>query len=279
MSDRYRENFVLTRHFFHNFLEHNGLSVVVHSRGWGDRHAPPEYSRPAGSWGLFFKRFPSNSQRRSPMSQIQPALFRNDCDCAKPAVPISQMCRADAPDAPDKICGTDTSGEPDRRQHRASSIVSFILKSLDRVDRPATRKAARLKSARVARANALGKGMGSEDRNVCSPCNESVSAQPRPQEDESLAAQIRRFRERTDLRECLLPGMVGRISPKACQGWQRQASVRNSRVLAKIKLGSCKNCQYALEPAPGRVGQSVAKVVDRRRGLGRSKSTLIRALW
>jgi hypothetical protein len=67
-------------------------------------------------------------------------------------------------------------------------------------------------------------------------------------ENDSLDAQIRIFKQREDLRECLMPGMVSGISQKACEGWQRQASARSARIMAKIKLGPCKDCKYFCEP-------------------------------
>jgi hypothetical protein len=66
----------------------------------------------------------------------------------------------------------------------------------------------------------------------------------RQTEIDSLDTQIRIFKQREDLRECLLPGMISGISQKACEGWQRQATGRSSRFMAKIKLGPCKNCKY-----------------------------------
>ncbi len=67
-------------------------------------------------------------------------------------------------------------------------------------------------------------------------------------ENDYLDAQIRIFKEREDLRECLIPGMVSGISQKACEGWRRQATARSARCLAKIKLGPCKDCKYFSEP-------------------------------
>jgi len=67
-------------------------------------------------------------------------------------------------------------------------------------------------------------------------------------ENDYLDAQIRIFKEREDLRECLIPGMVSGISQKACEGWRRQATARSARYLAKIKLGPCKDCKYLSEP-------------------------------
>lgn len=86
----------------------------------------------------------------------------------------------------------------------------------------------------------------------------------RDQED-SLSAQIRTFNEREDLRECLLPGIVGRISRKACEGWRRQATARSARFMSKIKLGPCKDCKYFEES----IGEKPRIHSERRSRLGK----------
>lgn len=68
-------------------------------------------------------------------------------------------------------------------------------------------------------------------------------------ENDSLDAQIRMFKEREDLRKCLIPGMVSGMSQKACEGRQRQITARSARFMAKIKLGQCKDCKYFSEPS------------------------------
>jgi hypothetical protein len=68
-------------------------------------------------------------------------------------------------------------------------------------------------------------------------------------ENDSLDAQIRIFKEREDLRECLIPGMVSGISQKACEGRQRQITARSARFMAKIQLGPCNDCKYFSEPS------------------------------
>ncbi len=68
-------------------------------------------------------------------------------------------------------------------------------------------------------------------------------------ENDSLDAQIRIFKEREDLRKCLIPGMVSGMSQKACEGWQRQVTARSARFMAEIKLGPCKDCKYFSEPS------------------------------
>jgi hypothetical protein len=66
---------------------------------------------------------------------------------------------------------------------------------------------------------------------------------------EAVDAQIRAFMERPDLRHCWLPGMLSRISRQACEGWQRQARFRASKLSVKIKLDPCKKCQFYVQNA------------------------------
>ncbi len=186
------------------------------------------------------------------MSRMQDALFRKDYDCAKPACPLTEMCEADTEERFDKSCHGDTLRESDRRQLKRSPIMWIVHESPTGGDRPAAERTARLKSGRMGSTRAPGTRKRSESRKLSAPGNESPAVQPRQREDESVAAQIRRFQERADLRECLLPGMLSGVSRKACEGWQRQESVRNSRMLAKIKLESCKKCRYGLESALAR---------------------------
>jgi len=68
-------------------------------------------------------------------------------------------------------------------------------------------------------------------------------------ENDSLGDQIRIFKEREDLRECLIPGMVSGISQNACEGRQRQITARSARFMAKIQLGPCNDCKYFSEPS------------------------------
>jgi len=200
------------------------------------------------------------------MSGIQEALFRNDQDCTQPALPISERYEAFTPEMPCRSGRVDTSSELYLGDGRSNSTQCLTLKFRIKPEASGGRRTTRLKSARAAAADTPGKGNRWESRRVPALPDNATSGQPRHTDIESIDAQIRRFRARTDLRECLLPGMVGRISPRACLGWQRQAAVRNSRMLAKIKLESCKKCRYCLDPAPPRVGQSVENVPDREMG-------------
>jgi hypothetical protein len=74
-------------------------------------------------------------------------------------------------------------------------------------------------------------------------------------ENDSLDAQIRIFKEKEDLRECLIPGMVSGVSKKACEGWRRQAIARSAGFLARIKLGPCKDCKYFGESSASPAGK------------------------
>ncbi len=187
------------------------------------------------------------------MSRMQEALSRKDCDRAKPAVPVAEPYEADTQEPSSKGYNDNTLSESDYRQLPHSSILWIVRKSPTRDDRPSVERTSRTKSRRVARESAPGTCKRSKNRRVSAPRHGSVTGQPRREESESVAAQIRRFQERADLRECLLPGMVGGVSRKACEGWQRQASVRNSRMLAKVKLEPCKRCRYSLESNPASV--------------------------
>ena len=185
------------------------------------------------------------------MSRMQDALFRTHPDeCAKPAVPVPEMCKVDTQEQSQESSQDDTLRATDSRQLRRQPILWIVPKPAPNGDRSSRKRTARLKSTRARTRNAPDTRNLPEVGRVSTPCDESVAGDPRQKEDESLAAQVRRFQEQADLRECLLPGMLGKVSRKACEGWQRQAPARNSRMLARIKLDSCKKCKYALEPAP-----------------------------
>lgn len=181
------------------------------------------------------------------MSRMQEATFRKGYDCAKPALPVAETCEADTQERSDERYHHKTLGESDCSQLRRSSILWLVRNPPTKCDHPAAERTSRLKSPRTPRPSGAGAWKRSQSRRLSVPRHESVPSQPRQEEGESVAAQIRRFQERADLRECLLPGMLGKVSLKACEGWQHQASLRTSRVLAKMKLDSCQRCQYRLE--------------------------------
>ena len=182
------------------------------------------------------------------MSRMQDALFPKDHDCPKPAVPVADLCEADTQEGSLESCQGDTLRRSDHSKLRRSPILWIVRPFPTRDDRPAAERTVRLKSKRVGGTSPQGTRSRSQNRRLSALRSESVAGKPLQKEDESVAAQIRRFQEGADLRECLLPGMLGRISPKACEGWQRQTSVRNSRMMAKIKLEPCKKCQYGILP-------------------------------
>lgn len=183
------------------------------------------------------------------MPRMQDALFRKDSDCAKPAVPGVEICEVDTHEQSEKSHQDATMRDIDRRQFKHRPILWIVPKSPARDDHHAPKRSARSKSTRVERPNVVETRKRAEARRESALRHEPAAGHTQPQEDQSVSAQIRRFQERADLRECLLPGMLGKVSRKACEGWQRQATVRNSRMLARVKLDPCKKCTYALEPA------------------------------
>lgn len=64
----------------------------------------------------------------------------------------------------------------------------------------------------------------------------------------SEAAQMELFQQRSDLRKCILPGMLKPISKGACEGWRSSQIKRYSKQMARIKLGPCLACEHFCEP-------------------------------
>jgi hypothetical protein len=184
------------------------------------------------------------------MSRMQEALSRKDYDCAKPAVPVLVPCETDTQERSDMSFHDSTLVESDYRQHRRRSTLTVVGNHPTRGDRPAPPKTSQLKSPGIGRENAPRKCKLSKRRSVHTHRHGAVSGQSLQLQSESVQAQMLRFQARVDLRECLLPGMLSRISPKACKGWQHQASLRNSRMMAKMKLEICKSCRFGLQPEP-----------------------------
>lgn len=174
------------------------------------------------------------------MSRMQEAFFRKGYDCTKPHGQFAAACEAVAQEPSSGTCQENTCNQPDRTQSRRNSILWMVRNPRTNGLRPAAKKNTGLISSRTARGR-------SDCVRVSIPRQEANSPRPREKTDESVSTQIKRFQGREDLRECLLPGMLSKISQKACEGWQRQASVRTSRVLARMKLDPCKRCQYRLE--------------------------------
>ncbi len=177
------------------------------------------------------------------MSRMQEALSRKDYDCVKPAAPVAATCEADAQERSDERYDKKTLGESDSRERRRNAILWIVRHSVSKGDRPAPGSTSRLKVPRVAKANSPRARRRPQARSLSIPRQEAVSSPPRQDERESVEAQIQRFQARADLRDCLLPGMLSRISRKACEGWQHQATVRTSRIMTKMKLDPCRKCQ------------------------------------
>jgi hypothetical protein len=178
------------------------------------------------------------------MSQIQEALSRKDLDCTDTAAQVF------AP--PETVAQKRYENKHDKKHVRESDCLKLPRGSIllcDRyqstcADRPKSERASQNKFATMTKAVAAGKSKRSESKSISVPHQHSRSAQTRQNENEPVSAQIRRFQERADLRECLLPGMLSGISPRACEGWQRKSLVRTSKAMAKIKLEPCKKCRF-----------------------------------
>jgi hypothetical protein len=180
------------------------------------------------------------------MSRMQEVSSHKNYDQAEPSLPLAlernahEWCHQRHDDQ--------ALAESDRRRISRDSILWIVRNPAAKVERPAIDPRSRLKTPRTARRSAPKRQRRPEPGSEPVFREQSESSLPCPNEGESVAAQIRSFQERADLRECLLPGMLSRVSRKACEGWQKQATVRTSRVLAKMKRDSCKRCQYRLEP-------------------------------
>ncbi len=177
---------------------------------------------------------------------MQEALSRKDYDSPKPVVPVLAPSENDIPQSSEKHHGSGLA-ESDGLRTPTQSALMIVANTAARPDRPTSSATSQLKSPKVGRASAPGKH---KPRRRSAPTHRHgvVSGQSPQQQCESIQAQVLNFQQREDLRECLLPGMLSKISREACEGWQRQASVRTPRMLAKMKLESCKRCQYSLEP-------------------------------
>jgi hypothetical protein len=181
------------------------------------------------------------------MSRMQDALSREDYDCANYAVPVAVMLEANTPEPSDERQNRTPASEPDRGRLSRSDILWIVRHPVPRRDRTRPGDPSQPNSPRVERKTAP-KGRKRPDRGPVSiPRVEQARLEPSERQAVALAAQVKSFQERSDLRECLIPGMLSKISPKACEGWQHQATVRTSRVMAKMKLDSCKNCPHRLQ--------------------------------
>ncbi len=177
---------------------------------------------------------------------MQEALSRKDYDSPKPVVPVLAPSENDIPQSSEKHHGSGLA-ESDGLRTPTQSALMIVANTAARPDRPTSSATSQLKSPKVGRASAPGKH---KPRRRSAPTHRHgvVSGQSPQQQCESIQAQVLNFQQREDLRNCLLPGMLSRISQKACEGWQRQASFRRSRIMANLKLDICKTCRFSLEP-------------------------------
>ena len=183
------------------------------------------------------------------MSRMQEALSREDYDHANAAVPVAVMFEANTQERSEKRPNHTRQGKSDRGRLSRSDILWIVRHSVPKDDSPGLDKTEQpAQPPKVAKGNPFKARKRPAARSVSFPRDERALVQPGETKRVALAAQVRSFQERSDLRACLLPGMMSKISPNACEGWQRQATVRTSRIMAKMKLDACKNCQYRLEP-------------------------------
>ncbi len=136
------------------------------------------------------------------------------------------------------------------------AMVWIVQHPASRGERNGAETNKQIKSCRKPQVSAPGQQRLSEARSRSIPHKVLRRLPPVKEETACLDAQIRNFKERKDLRECLIPGMVSGISQKACEGWRRQTTAHSSRLMAKIKLGPCKDCKYSSALVSLRCGQS-----------------------
>jgi hypothetical protein len=183
---------------------------------------------------------------------MQDALSREEYNCVNPAVPVAAMLEAETSDRTDAKQNVSQT-ESDRKKLSRSAILWIVRHPVPREDRSRAGNESQTKSLRVQRKNDPKARKRFAPGPVSVPRHDIAAVQPAEQKQETLAAQVQSFQERPDLHACLLPGMLSKISPAACEGWQRQATHRTSRLMAKMKLDSCQNCPYRLKSEPAQV--------------------------
>lgn len=186
------------------------------------------------------------------MSRMQDALSREEYNCANPAMPVAVMMEAETLEQTNQA-HTSQQNESNGRSLSRNAILWIVRHPAPREDRTGRSDVSRPKSPRVQRQNYPKARKRHVPGPVSIPRHDISSVQVAKRKEETLAAEIQRFQERPDLHACLLPGMLSKISPNACEGWQRQATHRTSRVMAKMKLDSCRNCPYRLQAEPAHV--------------------------
>jgi hypothetical protein len=175
------------------------------------------------------------------MSRAQEALSLKDYVCAKPEYTVTETRRRS-----EKRDETKPAGELEYR-HSHRGALRIVPSGVNTNDGSAPAETSKPDASKQQRKSAWRKYQRSAGKRPVIHLYQSAVEESRPTERESLAAQISRFQARADLRQCLLPGMVSGVTAQACEGWQRQASIRTSRLMAKLKLEPCKECPYALE--------------------------------
>lgn len=184
------------------------------------------------------------------MSETQAASSRQKRDCARIEIPDASRV---APEATSAKMGTieAQTEETRRRVHHHFHPWMFRVPSAEEAP-PSPRRNLKQGSIDPERSNDLQQRTAPAWRSRARRRQEHARvAEP---EENSLAEQIRSFQERADLRECRLPGMLGRISRQACEGWQRQTGLHSSQILAKIKLNPCTKCEHFLGSAKNPIG-------------------------
>lgn len=183
------------------------------------------------------------------MSWMEEASTRQEYHYADLGGPV--RCRTRAEDAPDEGFETENVHEHDELLVQSKRPLWIVPNNGPRGEHPGPARNLPHRSTNLVRARNLGARGRAEARSLSVPREESRCVQFHEKQVESVADQIRRFQENADLRECLLPGMLSKISRKACEGWQRQTTARSSSLMAKIKLDPCRSCQYFLESSAG----------------------------
>jgi hypothetical protein len=188
------------------------------------------------------------------MSWTQETFSCRDNSCQRADESCLEPCRGYKERRFNERDRKDDLGDSDRRQPRCGSILRPFPNSFQRADGGSVEKEPRCKSPRATRSNTSRPPRRSDIRIMRPDRTECASPKHSGKDGECRAAQVELFQERGDLRKCLLPGMVSRISPEACEGWQRRVWGRSSRILAKIKLEPCTRCYYGqgfgLQPGP-----------------------------
>jgi hypothetical protein len=137
--------------------------------------------------------------------------------------------------------------ERNSRRERRGSVVRIVQPptSRDELNGATTKKGPKYPIMPQTRAS---RRQGHSHARSRSLCRKGFCRLPLVQnENDYVDGQIRTFKDREDLRECRIPGMVSGISQKACEGWRRQTTAHSARFMAKIKLSPCKDCKYSSE--------------------------------